>query len=99
LKGRSKVGSFVRDLGCSIGECQKHLESHQNWKSHFTWENWGTVWELDHIEALGLFDLTDREQFLKAAHYTNLQPLSIEDHKEKTLLDKKMIWGKRNEFN
>jgi hypothetical protein len=49
-----------------------------------TWDNWGKIWELDHIVPLWKFDLTNREQFLKADNYTNLQPLTIEDHKKKT---------------
>jgi len=36
-----------------------------------------------------LFDLTDREQLLKACHYTNLQPLWHEDHIQKTSNDLK----------
>lgn len=39
-----------------------------------SWDNWGE-WHLDHVLELALFDLTDREQFLKAVHYTNYQPL------------------------
>lgn len=89
--GVRRTGSFVRDLGLSIGECVAYIENHFNWQPHFSWENWGTVWELDHVKALGLFDLTDREQFLQAVHYTNLQPLSIEDHKEKTKTDRRSI--------
>ena len=54
-----------------------------------TWENWGKVWHIDHIEPLCSFDLEDREEFLKVVHYTNLQPITLKDHEEKTKLDKK----------
>lgn len=67
-----KAGSAVRDLGCTVEELKKHLES--KFRPGMTWENWGE-WEVDHMRPLASFDLTDRAQFLQACHYTNLQPL------------------------
>jgi hypothetical protein len=55
-----------------------------------SWDNWGRgpgKWQIDHKEALCLFDLMRREELLKAVHYTNLQPLWHEDHAIKTELD------------
>ena len=43
-----------------------------------SWSNWGKGschWNIDHIRPLYTFDLTDREQFLKATNYTNMRPL------------------------
>jgi hypothetical protein len=95
LRGKSRVGSFIRDLGCSVEEVQKYLEAHVNWQPEWSWQNWGGLWELDHIRAVALYDLEDRDQFLAAAHFTNLQPLSIEEHKEKTKEDVRLIrWFK-----
>jgi hypothetical protein len=82
IKNNSKVGSAVRDLGCTIEFLKTYIEA--KFHSGMTWDNWGEVWELDHIKALWRFDLTNREQFLTACHYTNLQPLTVEDHKKKT---------------
>jgi hypothetical protein len=76
LKGNFKVGSFVRDLGCTVPELKLHLEL--KFQPGMSWDNWGNgpdKWNLDHIKPLSSFDLINREQFLKACHWTNLQPL------------------------
>lgn len=72
VKGNWKSGSAVSDLGCSIEEFKNYIAN--KFTVGMTWENYGK-WHLDHIKSLNTFDLSDREQFLKAAHYTNYQPL------------------------
>ncbi len=49
----------------------------------WTWENHGTVWEIDHIKPISKFDLTDPQQLRAAFHYTNTQPLSCADNMKK----------------
>lgn len=76
IKGNYKSGSAVRDLGCSVDYLKVHLET--QFRSGMSWQNYGNKhgqWSIDHIIPLSSFDLTDREQCLKACHYTNLQPL------------------------
>ena len=82
IKYNYKAGSSVKDLGCTIEELKAHLKS--LFQPGMTWDNW-TIdgWHIDHIIPLASFDLTDREQFLKANHYTNLQPLWAEDNLSK----------------
>jgi hypothetical protein len=84
-KNNQKIGSAVKDLGCSIEFFKQYIES--KFYENMTWNNWGKVWQLDHIKELNTFDLTNKEQFKKAVHYTNLQPLTIEDHRYKTSKD------------
>ena len=77
-----KGGSAVKDLGCTVDELVLYLES--KFTEGMTWENHKkTGWHIDHIIPLASFDLTDREQFLKACHYTNLQPLWAKDNWKK----------------
>jgi hypothetical protein len=80
IKKRCKAGSAVNDLGCSIAAFKKYIEG--KFQSGMSWDNWGK-WHLDHIAPLSSFDLTDRSQFLIAAHYTNYQPLWAEDNLKK----------------
>ncbi len=91
LKGRNKVGSAVRDLGCSPEELKIHIESkfyrHLITGIEMTWENWGMgdgKWNIDHIKELASFDLTNRDQLLLACNYKNLQPLWFDEHITKT---------------
>jgi|ERR1035437_25665 hypothetical protein len=74
-KGKGqKAGSAVGDLGCSIQHLKLHLELF--FDEGMSWNNYGTGgWVIDHIKPLSYFDLTNREQFLEACNYKNLQPL------------------------
>lgn len=85
IRGKVKGGSAVRDLGCTIPEFLKYLES--KFQPGMTWANYGwgkNKWVIDHRVPLANFVLTDREQFLKACHYTNLQPLWFEENLAKS---------------
>ncbi len=74
LKNDQKTGSAVDNLGCSVEFLKDYLE--KQFKPGMTWENWShDGWHIDHIIPLNSFDLLDKDQLLKACHYTNLQPL------------------------
>lgn len=84
LRGNFKIGSSVRDLGCSIDFFKSYLQS--KFEPGMTWENQGRSrgqWQIDHIIPLSSFDLTKREEFLKACHYSNMQPLWMEQNNAK----------------
>ena len=88
LRGNYKCGSAIRDLGCSISEFKKYLES--LWQKGMSWDNYGRDgWHIDHIKPLSAFDLTDRKQIKKACHYVNLQPLWAKDNLSKS---NKLTW-------
>lgn len=78
LKGKAKAGSAVQDLGCSPFELVTYLES--RFLPGMTWGNHGIgrnnqTWHVDHAVPLSAFDLTDRQHFLLACNYLNLQPM------------------------
>lgn len=80
-----KTGSAVRDLGCTINEFKYYLEL--LWKEGMTWNNYGSginKWSIDHIIPLDSFNLTIREEMLKAVNYMNLQPMWNSDNSRKS---------------
>lgn len=82
IKNKSKAGSAVKNLGCSIEYFMKYIE--QQFSEGMSWENWGrNGWHLDHITPLSSFDLTDIEQFKLACHYKNYRPLWAKDNLKK----------------
>jgi len=87
INNNQKVGSAVKDLGCSIDFLKKHLES--LFLEGMSWDNWGQykksykTWHIDHITPLSFFNLEDALQFLIANHWTNLQPLWAIDNLSK----------------
>ncbi|MEM4726061.1 MAG: hypothetical protein QXG63_03905 [Nitrososphaerales archaeon] len=90
----SKRSSSVKDLGCSLEEFKRYLES--KFQPGMTWNNYGkNGWHIDHIKPLCSFDLTDTEQVKLACHYTNLQPLWWSDNLSKISRDKEIKYGKQ----
>lgn len=88
IRNDSKVGSAVTNLGCSIEDLKKYLES--LFQPEMTWENYGE-WQIDHIKPLIAFDLTDIQQIKIVCHYTNLRPLWKADNiNKRNLSDIKM---------
>lgn len=88
LKGNYKAGSAVKDLGCSIEELKKYLESkfyhNKETGEVMSWNNWSVHgWHIDHKRPLAAFDLSNPEQFKDACNYKNLQPLWSQENLSK----------------
>ena len=83
LNRNQKVGSAIKELGCTVDELKTHLEN--QFQEGMTWDNWKPDgWHIDHIKPLSKFDLTDPIHFKEACHYTNLQPLWWKENLEKS---------------
>ena len=70
-KGISKNKKSIEILGCDIEFFKNYLEG--RFTEVMSWENYGVVWDIDHIIPLSTA-LTE-EDVLKLNQYTNLQPL------------------------
>lgn len=64
LKGLKKTYKTITYLGCNIEDYRVFLE--KKFKPEMSWENYGEIWEIDHI-----LPLSKGGSF----HYTNTQPL------------------------
>lgn len=86
-KGLKKNKKTIQIIGCTWEELKIHIET--QFKEGMTWENQGNIWQLDHIIPLGLAKTID--DAYKYSHYSNLKPLTIEEHRIKTKKDIRLI--------
>lgn len=92
---RTRSTKWAPLLGYSAAELRAHIE--KQFRDGMSWSNWGTVWQLDHRIAVGLFDFyraTDKG-FQQAFAISNHQPLLIDEHKRKSIADAAAIRAKR----
>jgi hypothetical protein len=68
-------------LGADAGTVREWIQS--NWLPTMNWKNYGSVWVIDHIVPLRMFDLFAQEDLKLAWHYKNLMPLLKEDNLKK----------------
>jgi hypothetical protein len=68
-----KTNSTIELLGCSFEFFKEYIE--KQFKLGMDWSNNGSVWELDHIKPISLFDLSLEKELRECFNYKNLQPL------------------------
>lgn len=82
LLGRDRPEAISKVLGCTALELTIHLE--KQFSPGMSWDNYGFYgWHIDHILPLSSFNLKDIEQYRKACHHTNLQPMWAVDNLRK----------------
>ena len=73
VKGRIKKSKTKGYLGCSLDELKTYLA--ERFSKGMSWDNYGKVWQIDHIIPCKAFDFSDEVQIHKCFHHSNLQPL------------------------
>lgn len=82
LRGHAKSRSTVELLGCSIPDFIIYIES--RFEPGMTWQNYGSMWHIDHIMPCAIFDLTRTEHQKRCFHFSNMQPLWAIDNCRKS---------------
>lgn len=73
-----KSAKTLELLGCSVDFLREHLE--KQFLPGMAWENHGPVWHVDHILPCAAFHLQHSEEQEICFHWTNLQPLFVNDN-------------------
>jgi hypothetical protein len=87
---RFKTNKFCSITGLHRDDMIRYIE--QKFIPEMTWDNYKTVWELDHIIPMAWFDMTIPEEVVACCHHTNLQPMLKTENSQKnaTLLCPKL---------
>ena len=70
---KNKLPDYKIYLGCDITEYISYLES--LFKDGMSWDNYATLWNIDHILPLKPKIGISQEETIKRLHYMNTQPL------------------------
>lgn len=80
-RGFAKADGVKNLVGCSQEQLIEWIAA--QFLSGMSWDNYGAVWELDHIKPCAIFNLSDRDQQRECFHFTNLQPLWKSENRRK----------------
>tara|TARA_R100000951_G_scaffold19669_1_gene16542 strand:+ start:81 stop:896 length:816 start_codon:yes stop_codon:yes gene_type:complete len=80
-----KTKPSISYLDCSAEYFVEYFEKKMNiWNENNEIKmNWDNI-HIDHIKPVNAFDIDDEEEFLKCCHYSNMQPLLVEDNLSKS---------------
>jgi hypothetical protein len=67
-----KHQSSINYIGCSVEFLKSWIE--YQFLDEMTWDNYGTVWTLDHVIPLSRFNMNSTKEQLIAFNWTNMQP-------------------------
>lgn len=73
--------STLELVGCSKEYLKKHIES--QFVGEMSWDNYGSVWVVDHIVPRIRFNMADPEEQKTAFGFENMQPLFTEQNRTK----------------
>ena len=84
LKGKKAGRDWESLVGFTVDQLKRHLE--KQFKPGMTWENYGTLWEIDHKipTAAFNFEIPEDLDFKRCWSLKNLQPLEVQRNRMKS---------------
>lgn len=82
LRGRQKTSAYIRHLDWDFMSLRRHIEA--QFCGGMTWDNWGEIWELDHVQPRANFDYDSSEhpEFVACWGKANLKPTLKHENRE-----------------
>jgi hypothetical protein len=81
----NKENTTMNYIGCNIQYFREWLE--YNFTEEMNWNNYGSLWSIDHIIPVCKFDLTIEEEKLKCWNWTNMMPKTVKYNSSKKNID------------
>lgn len=84
VRHEMKTGKgYLEYLGCDIDMLKKWFEYNFEYNG-FTWDSYGTDWEIDHVVPCCKWDLTCKDQVFKCFNWKNTQPTTCRFNRSKS---------------
>lgn len=89
---RSRVRTFLKTgklanelLGCDYANLKNWFELNfiLDHEHGMNWQNYGTVWEIDHVRACVTFNMNVMKEYKRCFHWRNLAPVTIHHNRSK----------------
>lgn len=84
------VDDVVRFVGCKPDQFKGWIES--QFDASMTWDNYGTMWSIDHVIPCSSINLEDDEQQIKSFNWSNLRPVvKAQNYRKSATVDHQLI--------
>lgn len=80
-KSVKKENPLLYYVGVTPPELRQYFEFLM--QDGMTWDNYGSVWHIDHIVPMAAIDPTNEDELCSVLHFSNLQPLWADENRKK----------------
>jgi hypothetical protein len=85
----NKTDTTMNYIGCNIQYFREWIE--YNFTEEMNWENYASLWSIDHIIPVCKFDLTIENEKLNCWNWSNMMPVTIKYNSSKKSIDIEQI--------